>query len=188
MSRVAVAGVVNVRTARRCDAFPPSFASSAVEPGGISIRLSGTGWTVARTLQQLGSEVLFATYVGADELGQFAAQGLLRHGLLGPTSLMCPSQPRAMVLYGPDGHRANATDLRATPDLSYPSDLFAAAIDHGDTCDMAVLTNIGFTRPLISVATERGLRIATDLHLVDDVDSPYNRDWMRAAHILACSH
>jgi sugar/nucleoside kinase (ribokinase family) len=188
MSRVVVAGVVNVRAARRCEAFPLAVASSAFDPGGISIRLSGTGWTVARTLQQLGSEVLFATYVGADELGQFAAQGLRRCGLLGQTTLVCPSQPRALVLYGADGRRANVTDLRATPDLSYPPDIFAAAVDHAQAYDIAILANIGFTRPLISMAVDRGLPIATDLHLVDDVGSAYNRDWMVAAQILACSH
>lgn len=193
MTRVIVAGVVNVRVARRCASFPVPFVSNAFEPGGISIRLSGTGWTISRTLQRLGTDVVFATYVGADELGQFVSHGLLRRGLLGATTLVCPVQPRALVLYSGDGRRANITDLRATPDLEYPTDVFAAALDSGAShsgvpWDGAVLTNIGFTRKLIPLAMDRGIPIATDLHLVDAVDSPYNRDWMCAARILACSH
>jgi acarbose 7IV-phosphotransferase len=188
VSRVVVAGVVNVRVARRFESFPVPFTPSAFDPGGISIRLSGTGWTVARTLQALGSTVLFATYVGADDLGQFAVQGLQRRGLYGPTTLVCDAQPRAMVLYDAGGRRANATDLRATPDLRYPVGSFTAALDTGAPVDTAVLTNIGFTRPLIPVALDRGIPIATDLHQVDTVDNHYNQDWLRASQILACSH
>lgn len=187
MSRVVVAGVVNVRVARACETFPVPFAPSTFDPDGISIRLSGTGWTVARTLQRLGTEVTFATYVGADELGQFAVQGVARRGLYGPTTLVCGSQPRAMVLYDRSGRRASATDLRSTPDLRYPVGLFESALN-ASPCAAVVLTNIGFTRPLIGVAQRHGIPIATDLHLVESVDSEYNRDWMAAARVLACSH
>lgn len=50
MSRVAVGGVVNVRVARRFTSCPIQFTPSTFDPDGISIRLSSTGWTVARTL------------------------------------------------------------------------------------------------------------------------------------------
>jgi sugar/nucleoside kinase (ribokinase family) len=188
MSNVIVAGVVNVRAARRCDVFPIPFVPGTFDPGGISIRLSGTGWTAARTIGRLGGNVVFATYVGADELGGFVASGLRRCGLYGPTTLVCASQPRAMVIYDRDGRRANATDLRTTPDLRYPVRVLESALPDDIAWDAAVLTNIGFTRTLIPFAVDRGIPIATDLQLVDDVASPHNRDWMRAAHILACSH
>jgi sugar/nucleoside kinase (ribokinase family) len=187
MSAVVVAGVVNVRAARRCESFPVPFASNVFDPGGVSIRLSGAGWTLARTLQELGSDVTFATYVGADELGQFAAQGMARHGLYGPTTLVCGSQPRAMVLYDEAGRRASTTDLRSTPDERYPVAQFESALAAG-TWDAVVLTNIGFTRPLIPIARNRGIPIVTDLHLIESADCEYNRDWMAAAHLLACSH
>ncbi len=188
MSRVVVAGVVNVRVARCVESFPIPFVASSRDPGSISIRLSGAGWTVARTLQGLGTDVTFATYVGADELGQFAARGLLRVGLYGPTTLVCASQPRAMVLFDRAGRRAGTTDLRSTPMLNYPVDTFVAALDAGVRVDAVVLTNIGFTRALIPVAVDRDIPIATDLHLVETIDSPHNRDWMAAAQVLACSH
>lgn len=187
MSRVIVAGVVNVRMARACDSFPIPFQPNMSAAGGISVRLSGVGWTIARTLQQLGTDVTFATYVGADELGQFVVRGMTRHGLYGPTTLTCETQPRAMVLYERGGRRAGVTDLRSTPELRYPAEPFTSALDAAP-CDAVVLTNIGFTRPLIPVAVRRGVPIATDLHLVDDMDSAYNKQWMVAAHFLACSH
>lgn len=187
MSRVVVAGVVNIRVARYCGSFPMAYEPSVFDRHGISMRLSGSGWTVVRTLQLLGTDVAFATYVGADELGQFVAQGLARRGLYGPTTLVCESQPRAVVLYDSAGRRSSATDLRSTPDLRYPVDVFESALDAAP-CDAVVLTNIGFTRPLFPAAVHRGLPIASDLHLVAEVDRPYDRDWMVAATVLACSH
>lgn len=186
--RVMVAGVVNVRVARCCGTFPIQFVSSSHEPGGISVRLSGTGWTITRTLQRLGTNVTFATYVGTDDLGGVVSHGLRSAGLYGPTTLPCDAQPRAIVLYDGDGRRSSTTDLRGTPDLHYPVDVFLAAIDVGDPVAMAVLTNVGFTRPLIPAMVARGIPIATDLHLVDTVDNRYNLDWLRAAHVVACSH
>jgi len=186
--RLMVAGVINVRLARHCGTFPIPFVPSSHEPGGISVRLSGTGWTITRTLQRLGSDVTMATYVGTDDLGVIAAMGLRRAGLYGPTTLRCDAQPRAMVLYDGDGRRAGTTDLRATPDLRYPAKTFLDAVDDGPSVAMAVLTNIGFTRPLVTAMVDRGIPFATDVHLVEWVDNRYNADWMRAAHVLACSH
>jgi sugar/nucleoside kinase (ribokinase family) len=187
-SRVVVAGVVNVRMARGFAAFPIPYESSVCDPEGISVRLSGTGWTLARTLQQLGTAVSFATYVGADPLGQLVVHGLAQHGLYGPATQVCAAQPRAIVLYDSDGKRSSATDLRSTPDLRYPTEAFLSAVDCPDRCDAAMLTNIGFTRSLLPIAVSRGVPVVTDLHIVDSVDSVYNRQWMHSAYLLACSH
>jgi sugar/nucleoside kinase (ribokinase family) len=186
MTRVVVAGVVNIRSALAVDRFPVLFASSRRRPEAISVRLSGSGFVVARTLQDLGADVTFATYVGTDALGILAVNGLRDAGLYGPGVLVSGIQPRSVVLYDRHGARASTTDLRTAPSLRYPPDVFEAIARDG--CDLAVLTNIGFTRPLIQSAVDMGIPIATDLHVVADIGKPHNQDWMRAAHILACSH
>lgn len=188
MSRVVVAGVASVRIAHSVPAFPVPFVPSDSRTGGISVRLASTGWTAVRTLQRLGSRVAFATYVGADPLGLLADRALREHGLYGPAVQVCDAQPRTVVLYDDTGLRASTRDLRATPGLRYPPDVFGSILDSDGGCDMALLNNIGFTRPLIPVAVARGVPFATDLHLVADARSPHNREWMCAAHLLACSH
>ncbi len=185
MSRVAVAGVVTISVSRQVERFPVPLVSSARHNGGLSVAPGGSGWQVTRTLQELGDEVVFATYVGSDPLGALAIGSLRRHGPYGPTTLHCAAQPRSVVLYDRDGTRSGVSDLRSTPRLRYPATLFATA---SDGCDFAVLTNIAFTRPLIPVAVERGLPFATDLHIVDSVASEHNQPWMAEAHVLACSH
>jgi sugar/nucleoside kinase (ribokinase family) len=186
MTRIVVAGVVNVRAALDVESFPVPFTSSRRHPNGISVQLSGTGFTIARTLRDLGADVTFATYVGADPLGLMAVGGLREQGLYGPAALVCESQPRAVVLYDRNGSRANTTDLRTTPSLRYPAEVFASIVDR--RTQAAVLTNIGFTRPLIPAAVERGIPIVTDLHVVTGPDDRHSQAWMRTAHVLACSH
>ncbi|GAB3587279.1 hypothetical protein GCM10027445_67190 [Amycolatopsis endophytica] len=181
-----VAGAVTVRMARQFDSFPIPLVSSTTHPGDISIRPAGVGWTVARTLQRLGEHVTLATFVGDDLLGRMTESELRRHGLAGPTTVTCASQPRSLVLYDRHGTRCGASDLRGTPRLAYPVDTFARAVAEG--CTAAVLTNIAYTRPLIPVAVERRVPIITDLHLVDDPESRHNHDWMCHAHVVACSH
>lgn len=189
MSSIMVAGVVSVRVACRVEVFPIPFRPSERRAGGISIRLDSTGWTIARTVQRLGGDMTLATYVGADPLGQLTIQGLRDCGLYGPTTLVCDEQPRTMVLYDRCGRRSSTRDLRTAPDLRYPAGVFAAAVTAGSSgCDLAVLTNVGFTRSLIDEAAMRRIPVATDVHLVDRVDDPKNQDWMRVAHVLACSH
>lgn len=179
---IAVAGVVTVRIARQYDSFPIPFVSSTTH-GENSMRLAGSGYTAARTVQRLGSDVAFCTYVGADELGRLVVDGLAQTGLYGPATLVCESQPRAMVLYDRDGRRSGASDLRSTPELRYPADVFATAAGGAEA---AILSNIGFTRPLIPAALAHGIPIATDLHLCDSLE--YNREWIEAAQIVARSH
>ena len=185
MSRIAVAGAVTISVARQVERFPVPMANGKVDNGGLHVAPAGVGWLVSRTLQELGDEVVFATYVGSDPLGGLAIGALRRHGLYGPTTLRCGAQPRAVVLYDRGGNRTGVSDLRATPRLRYPARTFEGAVAG---CEFAVLTNIEFTRSLIPVAVERGLPFATDLHIVSDVRSEHNQPWMARAHVLACSH
>jgi len=187
MIRVAVAGVVNVRLAHAVGSFPVPFVSSQHRPGGLSVRLSGTGWTGATTLRALGSAVTFATYVGADELGMLAAQGLRARGWYGPGTLVCPEQPRSLVLYDRDGTRSGTTDLRSVATLRYPPEVFGSLLDQARP-DVAMLNSTEFTRALIDVAVGRRVPVATDLHRIRDIGYPRKQDWLHVATIVACSH
>ncbi len=187
MTRVAVAGVVNVRLAHAVDSFPVPFVSSQHRPGGLSVRLSGTGWTGATTLRALGSAVTFATYVGADQLGTLAALGLRTRGWYGPWTLVCAEQPRSLVLYDRAGTRSGTTDLRSVGVMRYPSELFGALLDQTHP-DVVMFNSTEFTRALVEVAVARRVPIATDMHRIRDVCYPPKQDWLRAATIVACSH
>jgi sugar/nucleoside kinase (ribokinase family) len=185
--RAAVAGVVNVRLAHAVESFPVPYVSGQHRPGALSVRLSGTGWTGATTLQALGAAVTFATYVGADALGTLAVQGLRSQGWYGPATLVCEEQPRSLILYDRAGTRAGTTDLRSVRALRYPPELFGSLLDDANH-DVALLNSTAFTQSLIEVAVDRRVPIATDLHRIADIDYAPKQDWMRAATTISCSH
>lgn len=185
MSSVVVAGVVSVRIACPVEEFPVPYARSRRRPGAVSVRLGSAGWTVARTLQSLGSTVEFATYVGADALGGLAAAGLREHGLYGPRTQVCAEQPRVAVLYDQHGRQASTRDTRGVGQLRYPTEVFDTALAD---CAVAALGTISFTRPLLAVARQRGVPVAVDLQLATDIASSPHQEWMRDTQVLACSH
>ncbi len=187
MTHVAVSGIVSVRLTRPVDAFPVRRVPGEVRDGALGAHLAGAGWTAATTLRALGTDVTFATYVGADPLGLVAAQGLRARGWYGRATARCAEQPRSVNLYDGAGTSSGMSDLRGAWDLRYPAEVFAALLDERPA-DAVLLSSIGFTRPLIGVALDRGLPIATDLQCVVDAGYPRKQDWLRAATIVGCSH
>lgn len=187
MSRVVVAGIVNVRFTRPVEVFPVPLVSSQVRNGQLGVQLAGAGWTAATTLQALGTDVTFATYVGADLLGLLVAQGLRARGWYGRATQVCAEQPRSLTLYDTAGTRCATSDLRATWELRYPVDLFGSLLDEHPT-DAVLMSSVGFTRPLIDVTLDRQVPIATDLQCVRGADYPRKQDWLRAATIVSASH
>lgn len=187
MTHVVVAGVVNVRLAHAVESFPVPYVSGQHCRGGLSVRLSGVGWTGATTLQALGTKVTFATYVGADALGTLAVQGLRQRGWYGPATLVCEEQPRSLILYDQAGSRSGRTDLRSVPTLRYPPELFGSLLDK-ERCEVALVNSTAFTQSLIEVVVARRVPIATDLHRIADIAYPPKQDWMRAATVMSCSH
>jgi ribokinase len=75
-------------------------------------------------------------------------------------------------------------DLKDIQERTYPEDIFERALWN---CSLAVLCNINFSRPFLKFSKQRGIRVATDVHVISDLDDPYNRDFMEAADILFMS-
>lgn len=93
--------------------------------------------------------------------------------------------PRSVVLWAPDGRRMVSTDLRGLPGATYPRVRWREALAG---VRWAVVTNIGFARPLLEETVREGVPIAADVHAIDDLHDDYNRTWMAAADVLSCSH
>jgi acarbose 7IV-phosphotransferase len=182
---IVVAGVTNVQFSVPVDGFPVAYAPVRYPQGRTGVRVAGVGYNVAAGLAALGSEVRLATFAGDDLLGGAVERELRARGLHGPWAVAGQETPRSAVLVDPGGDRMIHTDLRGLPQAAYPPELFAQALRGAD---YAVITNIGFARPLLAVARAAGVPVAADVQSVEDLDDDYNRDWMAAARVLFCSH
>jgi sugar/nucleoside kinase (ribokinase family) len=182
---IVVAGVTNLQFSVPVDGFPVDYAPVRYPQGQTGVRVAGVGYNVAAALAALGGGVRLATLAGGDLLGG-AVEGELRaRGLHGPWVIAGQETPRSVILHEPGGERMIWTDLRGVPQAIYPPGVFAEALQGAD---WSVITNIGFARPLLSVARDAGVPVAADVQTIDNLDDGYNRDWMTLAQVLLCSH
>ncbi len=182
---IAVAGLYTFETNLRVEGFPLPYYPVCFPFDGVTSAHAGVGLNVSVALARLGHAVRFASLIGADEAaerlrGAMADFGLDPRWLV--TSASATSQ--SVVLVAPDGRRQIHCDLKSLQSLAYPAEQVAGLLDNAD---LAVLCNIGFARPLLDAARQRGIPIATDVHVLADFDDAYNRDFMAAAQILFLS-
>jgi sugar/nucleoside kinase (ribokinase family) len=185
MGKILVCGLVNIETTVRVEGFPIAYDPVRYPFFGIRSGVSGVGYNIARALTTLGSEVSLLSFVGTDLAGGSVVSTLAEQGI--DVDYVLPQirqTAQSVILYDGEGKRQIHTDLKDLQERVYPPDLFAKALDW---CDLAVLTNINFSRPFLARAREAGKLIATDVHVISDADDPYNADFMRHANILFMS-
>lgn len=180
--RFLVAGSINVETTVPVDGFPLPYAPVRFT-SGIASTVSGVGWNVARALHSLGREVLFLGLAGRDAAGAVVREEVARSGIAAAVEDI-PATPQSVILYDPAGRRRAETDLKGLQDAVFPTARFDAALAG---CDLAILANINWTRPLLRRAAAAGVPIATDLHDVRTLDNPYDADYLEHAAILFLS-
>jgi acarbose 7IV-phosphotransferase len=180
-----VAGLVNVETTLAIDGFPLGYFPVRYPFHGLHTAVSGVGWNIANALTVLGNHVTFASLIGSDQNGALARDGLAKAGIQDRLVLdMLDATPQSVILYDPSGRRQIHVDLKDIQSQAYPVQLAEPALK---ACDLAVICNINFARPLLEIARKAGVPIATDVHALSDVEDDYNREYMAAATILFLS-
>ena len=184
--RYLVAGLINLETTLRVDAFPLAYNSQNFPFFGVGSSVSGVGYNIARALKVLGDEFDFLALIGQDPPAGLVRQALAQDAIPSAGVLtLLRETPQSVILYDPSGRRQNHTDLKDIQDQAYPPGLFQAALQ---SCDIAVLCNINFNRPFLQAARQAGKPVATDVHALYWLFDDYNRDFIAAADILFLSH
>jgi len=183
-SRIVVAGVASLYLTMPVEEFPIPYQPSR-QPPWMHVGVGGVGTHVARVLSALGNEVDLCSVVGDDPAGTAIRSELARHGLDGPGIVTGPGSSLGLVLVDRDGKRAGHPYLSEVDTVEYPPECFEQL---AQDADLAVLTNTVFARALLPTARRLKLPIAVDVHLIGDLDDPYDRPWLEAADVLFCSH
>ena len=185
MSKILVSGLVNIETTLKVDGFPIEYSPVEYSFFGIKSLVSGVATNITKALSTLNEEVRIASLIAEDENGdrvlhKFKKQGLdtkyIRRDL--------KSTPQSIVLYDPTGKRKIYCDLKDIQDKRYDKELLEEALED---CSIVIACNINFSRPLLEVAKKKGKLIATDVHVLSNIEDEYNRDFMENADILFLS-
>lgn len=186
MARILVSGLINIETTLRVEQFPIPYFPVTYPFHGIGSSVSGVGYNVAKALTTLGHDVRFLSLVGQDVAALQVREALRTDGI-DDRFILSPLKQTAqsVILYEPSGRRQIHVDLKDIQECMLPPAVFEEA---AEACDLAVLCNINFSRPLLQAALSRGLTVATDVHALSSLDDAYNRDFLESADILFMSH
>lgn len=185
MSRILVSGLINVETTLYVDAFPITYEPVRYPFFGVNSTVSGVGYNIATALSTLGSDLDFLSIIGSDLAGDTVRLALAKDGLAGQYILeLMPQTAQSVIIYDQSGRRQIHTDLKDIQDRLYPIQLFEQVLHR---CSLAVLCNINYNRPFLSLALNAGIPVATDVHTITSSEDTYNHDYMTAAHILFMS-
>ena len=186
MTRILVAGLINIETTLKIDKFPIDYEPVRYPFFGINSTVSGVGYNIAKALTVLGDDVDFLSLIGQDTAGNLVYAALAQDRIDGAGVLAQMNHTaQSAILYDSQGQRAINTDLKDIQEQRYPVESFEQALSK---TPLAVLCNINFTRPMLAKAKTAGVPIVTDVHAIADIDDDYNRDYMAQATVLFQSH
>ena len=185
MGKVFIAGLINIETTLQVDTFPIPYFPVRYPFYGVNSSVSGVGYNIAKALTILGDEVYFASLIGQDLAGDTVRQSLLNDGIANGLILSnLQTTAQSVILYDGEGQRQIHTDLKDIQERTFPLELARKALVG---CDLAVLCDINFARPLLVLAGELGIPIATDAHTLGGLDDAYHQDFLQVAHIVFIS-
>jgi ribokinase len=186
MSKIVVAGLVNVETTVKINSFPIEYSPINFPFFGIKAQASGVGLNIGKALTTLGDEVKLLSMIGKDSAGVIVKKSLNDCGI--DTSYIVEkisATPQSVVLYDNTGKRQIYCDLKEIQDCPYEQEIFKKVIKEAS---IVCLCNINFSRDLLKIAKDNGKIIATDVQVLGDIHDSYNADYMRYAQILFMSN
>lgn len=183
--RIIVSGLLNVETTVAVKEFPIPYYQIDYPFFGINSNVSGVGCNNAKALTMLGDEVELISFLGSDPEGKRVLEDLEQYGIrTDGIEISLKNTPASVVLFDPAGKRQVYCDLKDIQDKILDP---ARWLEKLAGVDLAVMCNINFNRRLIRAAHEAGVLIATDVHVLSDINDEYNRDFMECSDILFLS-
>lgn len=186
MAKILVSGLINIETTLRVEGFPIVYMPVRYPFFGVNSTVSGVGYNIARALTGLGDEVKLLSLIGRDPPARLVRDALERDRIGGENVLdLLDQTAQSVILYDGDGRRQVNVDLKGVQETPFP---YLRYIQAAGGCDLLALCNINFSRPFLEPARKSGIRVATDVHAITDLNDPYNAAFMCSAHILFMSH
>lgn len=183
--KIAVSGLVNVETTLKIRSFPIPYYPIDYPFFGIHSGVAGVAYNVTKALTALGDETVLFSLTGRDEEGKRICTALAADGI--DTCLIhnkLRETPVTVALYDETGRRQIYCDLKDIQKQRPDTCEFEKKMRD---CDLAVLCNTNFNRPLLEKAKAMGKLIATDVHVLGDLYDAYNRDFLEKADLLFLS-
>ena len=183
MKKIVVSGLINTETTVKVKNFPIEYFPIDYPFFGVNTRVSGVAYNLVKALKSLGDDVRLVTMTGDDFSAEYVKAEVVKAGVdTKYISNILKETPNSVVLYDTDGKRQIYCDLKDVQDIEYhfEEELYMDS-------DVVIACNTNFNRELLKKAKAAGKTIATDVHVLGDIDDEYNQDFMENANILFLS-
>lgn len=185
MSKIIISGLINVETTVKVREFPISYYPIDFSTDGVNTEVSGVGYNVARAFQKLGDQVSILSYTGKDEEGFRIERELRRYGIeTKGIRKDLKKTAQSVILYDSNGRRQCYCDLKDIQEHTYQVEKVIGDLEQAD---LLCACNSNFSRSLLQEAKKRNIMIASDVHVIGDIEDEYNKEFMEAADILFLS-
>ena len=183
--KIIVSGLVNIETTLKIKDFPIQYYPIDYPFFGIKSNVAGVAYNVAKAMKTLGNDVDLISFLGRDEEGE-RIKKVLTEEQIGQEYIAeeLSETPASVILFDKEGKRQIYCDLKDIQDKSIECKKLEDIIEESD---MVVACNINFNRSLLKKAKESGKIIATDVHVLGDLEDEYNKEFMEYADILFLS-
>ena len=185
VKKIIVSGLINIETTVSIKDFPIEYQPIDYNFFGVDTTISGVGINVAAALSALGSNPVLLSITAKDLYQEIIESSLNAQGINHHLLPLLHSTPQAVILYDSTGRRFINLDLKNIQAVSYP--LNPAENLLPDT-SLAIMGNINFSRELMRFYKKNQIKIATDVHVVNDIEDAFNKEFMENADILFLSN
>ena len=183
--KVIVSGLINIETTLKVRGFPINYYPIDYPFFGIKSDISGVAYNVGKALLTLENSVEIVSFIGKDEEGKRILSRLKKEGM-GNQFIYneLEETPITVALYDGEGKRQIYCDLKNLQEKNID---FARIERKIKESDLIVLCNTNFNRMLLKQVKKLGKSIATDVHVLSDVDDEYNKEFIEYSDILFLS-
>lgn len=183
--KILISGLINIETTLKIKGFPINYYPIDYPFFGIRSNVSGVAYNLAKSHQTLGDEVDLVSYIANDEEGKRILKKLDEVNIGSKYIIQELNEtPASIILYDDSGKRQIYCDLKDIQDKNLK---FPGMDDCIKACDMVVACNINFNRSFLKRAKEFNKLVATDVHVLSNIEDEYNSDFMQYADILFLS-
>ena len=185
MNNILVCGLTNIETTLKINNFPIEYSPIEYNFFGINSSISGVGYNIVKALKTLGDNPYFCSIIGKDIYENIIFSDLEKDKV--DTKYVLPLLEKTVqsaILYE-NTRRKILLDLKDIQEIRYPTSNIEEVMD---LIDIGIICNINFSRDLLKILRNKGKVIATDVHVLSDIDDNYNNEYIKYSDILFLSN
>jgi ribokinase len=185
MNSILVSGLITIETTVETGQFPVEYSPIDYKFYGVNSTISGVGYNIIKAIKTLGGNPTLFSVIGNDIYKNIINDEFERIGINNKYVLpIIPETSQSVILYN-ERRRKIILDLKNLQETKYPVEKINEIIND---IDIAIMCNINFSRDLLKVVKDHGKTIASDIHVVYDINDEYNKDFMAFSDILFLSN